>query len=75
MENVNGVNSAESVEKILTIEEEKFFTVGCVVVLIGILEEYCIAIIALPSLQADIAANLIEILKVLCFQSCSNSAL
>jgi vacuolar protein sorting-associated protein 54 len=64
MQNVNGVNSTEAVEKTLTIEEEKFFTVGCVVVLIGILEEYCISIIALPSLQADIAANLIEILKV-----------
>lgn len=62
IENVNGVN--ESVEKTLSIEEEKFFVVGCVVVLLGILEEYCIAIIALPPLQSDIAANLIEVLKV-----------
>jgi len=64
MENVNGVN-ADMVEKTLAIEEEKFFIVGCVVVLLGILEEYCIALIALPSLQSDIASNLIEVLKVL----------
>ena len=64
MENTNGINTNETVEKTLTIEEEKFFIVGCVVVLLGILEEYCIAIIALPPLQSDIAANLIEVLKV-----------
>jgi len=63
MDGVNGINN-ESVEKTLTIEEEKFFVVGCVVVLLGILEEYCIAIVALPALQSDIAANLIEIFKV-----------
>ncbi len=65
MENVNGVNTNETMEKTLTIEEEKFFVVGCVVVLLGILEEYSIAIIALPPLQSDIAGNLIEVLKVL----------
>ena len=64
LENVNGLNANERMEKTLTIEEEKFFIVGCVVVLLGILEEYCIAIIALPPLQSDIAANLIEVLKV-----------
>jgi vacuolar protein sorting-associated protein 54 len=64
MDNVNGVNSTESLQKTLTIEEEKFYVVACVVVLLGILEEYCIAIIALPPLQSDIAANLIEVLKV-----------
>jgi vacuolar protein sorting-associated protein 54 len=62
IENSNGVD--QTIEKTLTIEEEKFFIVGCVVVLLGILEEYCIAIIALPPLQSDIAANLIEVLKV-----------
>jgi vacuolar protein sorting-associated protein 54 len=64
LENVNGVNTDDGLEKTLTIEEEKFFVVGCVVLLLGILEEYCIAIIALPPLQSDIAANLIEIFKV-----------
>jgi vacuolar protein sorting-associated protein 54 len=64
MDGVNGVNN-ESVDRTLSIEEEKFFVVGCVVVLLGILEEYCIAIIALPALQSDIAANLIEIFKVI----------
>jgi vacuolar protein sorting-associated protein 54 len=63
MDGVNGVSN--EVEKTLSIEEEKFFIVGCVVVLLGILEEYCIAIIALPALQSDIAANLIEIFKVI----------
>ena len=66
IENVNGI-SADTVEKTLAIEEEKFFIVGCVVVLLGILEEYCIALIALPSLQSDIASNLIEVLKVPAF--------
>ena len=65
LEDVNGVSDGGSVEKTLVIEEEKFFVVGCVVALLGILEEYCIAIIALPLLQSDIAANLIELLKVL----------
>ena len=63
-ENTNGVNTPSNVEKTLAVEEENFFVVGCVVVLLGILEEYCIAIIALPSLQSDIASNLIEMLKV-----------
>jgi vacuolar protein sorting-associated protein 54 len=64
LENVNGVSEAVGVEKTLAIEEEKFFVVGCVVVLLGILEEYCIAMMALPPLQSDIAANVIELLKV-----------
>jgi hypothetical protein len=64
LENVNGVSEGVGVEKMLAIEEENFFVVGCVVVLLGILEEYCIAIMALPSLQSDIAANVIELLKV-----------
>jgi vacuolar protein sorting-associated protein 54 len=63
-ENLNGISDAKAVEKTLAIEDERFFVVGCVVVLLGILEEYCIAMIALPRLQSDIAANLIELLKV-----------
>ena len=66
MDNPNGING-ETVEKTLAIEDEKFFIVGCVVVLMGILEEYCIAVLALPALQADIIANLIEVLKVFIF--------
>ena len=69
MEAVNGINP-ETKEKTLTIEEERFFVVRCVVVLLGILEEYCIAMIALPALQSDIAANLIEILKVILSKKC-----
>jgi hypothetical protein len=38
--------------------------VSCVVVLLGILEEYSIAMLALPALQSDIIGNLIELLKV-----------
>jgi len=64
LEDVNGVTNSETVEKTLSVEDEKFFVVGCVVVLLGILEEYCIAILALPALQADILGNLIELLKV-----------
>lgn len=64
MEIANGVNASGTLEKVLAIEEEKFFVVACVVVLLGILEEYCIAMIALPPLQSDIAANLIEVIKV-----------
>jgi vacuolar protein sorting-associated protein 54 len=62
-EDTNGVG-IETTGKTLTIEEENFYIVGCVIVLLGILEEYCIAIIALPPLQSDIASNLIEVLKV-----------
>jgi vacuolar protein sorting-associated protein 54 len=62
-EDTNGV-SVETMEKTLTIEEENFYSVGCVIVLLGILEEYCIAVMALPPLQSDIASNLIEVLKV-----------
>ena len=65
LEDLNGVSDGRGVEKTLVIEEERFFVVGCVVVLFGILEEYCIAMMALPPLQSDIAANLIELLKVL----------
>ena len=63
-QSANGVNASGSAEKTLAIEEEKFFAVGSVLLLLSILEEYCIAMIALPPLQSDIAANLIEILKV-----------
>lgn len=64
IENVNGVNS-ETMEKTLSIEEEKFIIVNCVSVLLPILEEYCVAMIAIPSFQSDIAGNIVEILKVL----------
>jgi hypothetical protein len=60
---MNGVGG-DGIEKTLTIEEENFFIVSCVVVLLGILEEYSIAMLALPALQSDIIGNLIELLKV-----------